>query len=304
MARANRIGSLTDEGERQLGRQGLPATVYAMAPRVLSRMLGPVLRTRRRGGSAFLDRLSQTHEEAMLALPNDHWERLIRALGLVGFRALLDVGCGPGGWLAPLARVNARVVGIDRDDGVLDMARGRLGDAHNVEIRKMPAEKLDFADETFDAVTCFTVLPYLDQPRAIAEMARVLRRDGRLVLGTVGFGYYARHVVEGIRHEQLDAIRYGLDPILVAGGRAIAGAKVAPASLKSWSPRAVRRLLESHGFEVDRVVRDVGAADPSWPKSFLGRPVYFITFATKRPAAPHRFAETAVQEAPRTDASG
>ncbi len=245
-------------------------------------MFGPLLRTRKHRGSTFLDRRSQTHTESMLALSDDHWDRLIRTLGLMGFPAVLDVGCGSGGWLTPLARLNTRVVGVDMDDGVLDIARIRSSGADNVEIRKMAAESLDFADETFDAVTCFTTLPYLDQPVAIAEMARVMTHNGRIVLATVGFGYYAKHIAEGIRHDDLDAIRYGLDPILVAGGRALGGNKVAPRSLRSWSPRAVRRLLESHGFDVDRVVRDVGAVDPTWPKRFLGRPVYFITFATKR----------------------
>ena len=273
---------MTDDRERPARTRSSAATVYATVPRVLSRTLGPVLRMRAHGDSSFLDRLSQTHEEAMLALPEDHWNRLLRALGLAGFRELLDVGCGSGAWLTSLARLNNGVVGVDLDDAVLDIARERTSGADNVEIRKMAAESLDFPDESFDAVTCFSVLPYVDQPVAIHEMARGLRKNGKLVLGTVGFGYYAKHIAEGIRHERLEAIRYGLDPILVAGARALGGSTVASTSLKSWSPRAVRRLLESHGFTVDRVVRDVGAADPSWPKSFVGRPVYFIASATKR----------------------
>ena len=168
------------------------------------------------------------------------------------------------------------------DDALLDVARTTSSCADNVAIWNMSAESLRFADESFDAVACFTVLPYLDQPVALGEMVRVLRPNGRLLLGTVGFGYYAKHIAEGIRHEELDAIRYGLDPVLVAAARALAGNKIAPDSLRCWSPRAVRRLLESQGFAVDRVVRDVNAVDPSWPRSFLGRPVYFITFADKR----------------------
>lgn len=262
--------------------RGIGATVYATASRVLVGIAGPVLRRRGKGDRTFLDRRSQTHEDSMLALSEDHWERLIHALDFVGFKTILDVGCGAGAWLAPLARLNSQVVGVDMDDGVLDIARARTAGAGNVEIRKMPAESLGFEDEAFDAVTCFTVLPYIDQTAAVGEMARVLSPGGRLVLGTVGFGYYAKHVTEGIRHDDRDAIHYGLDPIFVAGARALAGGRVAPASVRSWSPRAVRRLLEGHGFAVDRMIHDVGAVDPSWPNTFLGRPVYFVTFATKR----------------------
>ena len=294
---------MADHGEAQRVRQGFGAAVHTTVPRLLSRVLGPLLRVRANSGRAFLDRHSHTHEDAMLALSDDHWDRLIRALGLAGLGPILDVGCGSGAWLPPLASLNARVVGIDIDDRVLDIARARSARADNVEIRQMPAESLDFADGTFDAVTCLTVLPYVDQPVAVAEMARVLRPGGRLVVGTVGFGYYAKHIVEGIRHEELDAVRYGLDPILVAGGRAIGGSSVAPTSVRSWSPRAVRRLLEGRGLAVDRVLRDVDAVDPGWPKTVLGRPVYFITFATKRAVGPSRRLGDAARPRP-TDASG
>jgi SAM-dependent methyltransferase len=220
----------------------------------------------------------------MLAFSDEHWERLIRALGFVGSRAILDVGCGSGAWLPTLARLNERVVGVDTDDDVLDIARRASRHADNVEIRKMSAESLDFVDDSFDLVICFSVLPYLAQPAAAREMARVLSPNGRLVVGTVGFGYYAKHVTEGIRADDPDSIRYGLDPVLVAAARALGGDGVAPTSLKCWSPRAVRRLLAGHGVAVDRVVRDVDAVDPSWPKSFLGRPFYFRAFGTKRAA--------------------
>jgi SAM-dependent methyltransferase len=273
---------VTDEHERHLRRPGLGGAFIATLTQLLSRTLGPLLRLRKDDESIFLNRLRQTHSDAIDALPDDHWERMIRAFGLVGVHAILDVGCGSGPWLTPLARVNTRIVGVDVDDALLDLARTKSSCADNVEIWNMSAESLQFADRSFDAVTCFTVLPYLDQPVALGEMARVLRPNGRLLLGTVGPGYYAKHIAEGIHHEDLDAIRYGLDPMLVAASRALVGTKVAPGSLQCWSPRAVRRLLESQGFAVDRVVRDVHAVDPGWPRSFLGLPVYFIAFAEKR----------------------
>ena len=273
---------MTDERHGHLRRPGLGEAFIAMLTRVLSPTLGPFLRLRNDDDSTFLDRLGQTHADAMDALSDDHWERMIRAVGLVGVHEILDVGCGSGAWLTPLAKLNTRIVGIDVDDALLDVARTNSSAVDNVELWNMPAESLRFDDQSFDAVTCFTVLPYFDQPAALGEMARVLRPNGRLLLGTVGPGYYAKHVAEGLRHEDPDAIRYGLDPMLVAASRALVGPRVAPRSLQCWTPRAVRRLLESQGFAVDRLVRDVDAADPSWPRSFWGLPVYFIAFAEKR----------------------
>jgi SAM-dependent methyltransferase len=253
-----------------------------LVSKALARTLGPVLRSRANEQSTFLDPRGRSHADAMAMLSQDHWERLVHMLALAGAGTVLDVGCGSGDWLAALARFNTRVVGVDIDEDMLSLARARSSGSDNVEIRAVAAEALDLPDGEFDAVTCFTALPYLDQDTALSEMARVLRPAGRLVVGTVGSGYYAKHVAEGIRHEEPDAIRYGLDPILVSAARAVAGDGVARDSLRSWGPRAVRRLLEAQGFAVDRVVRDVGAIDPSWPKSFLGRPMYFIVFATKQ----------------------
>jgi SAM-dependent methyltransferase len=222
----------------------------------------------------------------MSVLSEEHWERLIRAFGIAGVGEVLDVACGSGDWLVPLARLNPRVIGVDLDAGMLDLARARSFGATNVDIRRMSAESLQFADGDFDAITCFTALPYLDQPVALGEMARVLKPGGRLVLGTVGPGYYAKHVAEGIRHQDTPAISYGLDALIVAAGRAVRGDRFAPASLKAWGPRAVRRLLSDHGFVVERILRDVDPLNPSWPTSCLGLPVYFVAFATKPTAIP------------------
>ena len=253
---------------------------YRALPSVLAQVLGPVLRLRD-GDPAFLDRFTRTHEQAMLSMPDEHWEGIIHTFGLAGAGELLDVACGAGAWLAPLAGTNTRVVGVDIDDGLLDLARERCAGVANIEIRQMSAESLDVPDDSFDAVTCFTALPYLDQDVAIAEMGRVLRPGGRLVVGTVGSGYYAKHVTEGIRAGNVEAIRYGLDPVVVAAAKSVTGGRAAAGSLRSWSPRAVRRLLGGHGFKVDRTIRSVEAVDPSWPERYLARPFYTITFATR-----------------------
>jgi SAM-dependent methyltransferase len=168
------------------------------------------------------------------------------------------------------------------DPGVLALARTRSGTTAKLDLRQMRAEALHFADATFDAVTCFTALPYLEQPAATVEMTRVLRPGGRLVLGTVGAGYYAKHVAEGIRHGDHDAVRYGLDPMLVAAARTLRGDGVAPGSLRVWGPRSIRRLLGRHGLDVTRTARTVDPVDPNWPESYLRKPLYMIVFATKR----------------------
>lgn len=93
--------------------------------------------------------------------------------------ALLEIGFGGGVLLERLAAARpSRLVGVDRSSQIV--ARGRKGGAEIVEAE---AASLPFADDSFDGLVSVSVLhfwPDLDAP--LREMARVLRRSGRLVL--------------------------------------------------------------------------------------------------------------------------
>ena len=97
---------------------------------------------------------------------------------------VLDLGCG-GGALTALVRdalPYARVTGIDLSGGMVDAARERLGGT--VRLYRADAERLPFAESSFDAVLANDVFHHLpDGPRASFESWRVLARDGVLVLG-------------------------------------------------------------------------------------------------------------------------
>jgi ubiquinone/menaquinone biosynthesis C-methylase UbiE len=101
--------------------------------------------------------------------------------------AVLDVGCGPGDDLLDLAeRVGpgGRLVGLDASEVMVAEARRRAED------RRVPASfdvgdvaALAFADDTFDVCRAARLLEHLDDPRdAVAEMVRVTRRHGRIVV--------------------------------------------------------------------------------------------------------------------------
>src|SRR3954454_6276806 len=261
--------------------KGIGAAITASLPRVLSASLGPLLRARGAGDPGFLNPHSRSHADAMAGLTVDHWSRLIDAYGLRERGSVLDVACGSGDWLPALAAVNDRVVGVDLDEAMLAHARARAGGTARTELHAMPAESLSFKDHVFDAVACMSALPYLDQAVAVPEMARVLKPEGRLVIGTVGPGYYAKHIVDGIRQGEHEAIAYGIDPLLVTAGRRLRGQGFARGSLQAWSPRAARRLLEHHGFAIERVLHETDAIDPRWPAIFLGRPVYYVVLARR-----------------------
>lgn len=99
---------------------------------------------------------------------------------------LLDVPCGFGRHAIPLAAAGYRVVGVDRSRPLLDEARRRADGARWPKLVQADYRKLPFGEERFDAAVClFSSLGYLgdeEDTKALAEIGRVLRPDGRLVI--------------------------------------------------------------------------------------------------------------------------
>lgn len=116
------------------------------------------------------------------------FRRRLKALGVEGARAL-DVACGTGDMTALLARLvgpRGHVTGLDFSEGMLAVARRRLhrlGLAARVEWVVGDALQLPFADGSFDLVTMgFALRNVADLDRALAEMARVTRPGGRVLV--------------------------------------------------------------------------------------------------------------------------
>lgn len=116
------------------------------------------------------------------------WSRLVAREFLAWLNApvaldWLDVGCGTGALTEAVARDCApeRLVGIDPSAEFLNSARQRLGTA--AEFRQADARDPPFAAAEFDRVVSGLMLNFVpDQPRAAAEMVRVVRPGGEVAL--------------------------------------------------------------------------------------------------------------------------
>jgi len=98
--------------------------------------------------------------------------------------SVLEVGVGTGLSL-PLYPSNCRVTGIDISEAMMERARARverLGRT-NLELRRMDARNLHFADESFDHVLAPYVISVVPEPgRVMSEIRRVCRIAGTVVV--------------------------------------------------------------------------------------------------------------------------
>lgn len=104
-----------------------------------------------------------------------------RAVDLAGNPGrALDVATGTGDLAIALRRRGAEVVGVDFSEGMLDVARQK---APEIDFRTGNALALEFPDNEFDAATVgFGARNFDDLDRGLAEMARVVRPGGRVVV--------------------------------------------------------------------------------------------------------------------------
>jgi phosphatidylethanolamine/phosphatidyl-N-methylethanolamine N-methyltransferase len=110
--------------------------------------------------------------------------RAIRRMQIEPGQRILEVGIGTG-INAPLYPPFCQVTGIDLSASMLERARERVErkDLQNIQLFEMDAADLRFPDESFDIVfACYLMTVVPDPVRVAAEMRRVCRPGGRVVL--------------------------------------------------------------------------------------------------------------------------
>jgi SAM-dependent methyltransferase len=118
------------------------------------------------------------------SLINAYYARpaILALAGDVAGRRILDAGCGSGPLFAALRDRGAIVTGFDSSTGMLEQARRRLGDGADLRVAEL-GHPLPYPDGAFDDVVASLVLHYLEDWRpALAELRRVLKPGGRLIV--------------------------------------------------------------------------------------------------------------------------
>ncbi len=173
-----------------------------------------------------------SHLQALAGLLDPRW--------VVG-----DLGCGTGQVAAALAPFVAGVLAVDRSGDMLQVARRRLREWPNVDVRRGDLEALPIGDGELDAATLMLVLHHAPDPAAVLqEAARTLRPGGRLLM------------TDMLPHDR-DEYRQQMGHVWLG-----------------FSGDQVRRLLGAAGFQDTRIVPL--AADPD-----ARGPALFVAAATR-----------------------
>jgi len=195
----------------------------------------------------------------------------LEAVAGLDVRRVLDVGCGAGQELLPFAReLGARCVGADVTPEAGRAGRELFGahaPAARVAFVRAAAESLPFADATFDVAVCRLALPYTDNARCLAELARVLRPGGALLLKIHHARYYARKLREGLGAGQPLSAVHAARVLLAGLVYRLTGRQPrtrVPSRETFQTAGMLRRELARCGLELRRELRDSNPLTPSF----------------------------------------
>lgn len=161
------------------------------------------------------NRLAGTYDKSFLqglVFRRSH-KRLLREINPDGDGKMrvLDVGCGTGELALKLSAKSQSIEidGLDLSDKMIDEAK-KKSENSGIQFKTGSACSLPYADETFDVVTCaHSFHHYKDQKKAVSEMHRVLKVNGRLMLmdgsrdtffGKFLFGFIIKKLEKEIYH--------------------------------------------------------------------------------------------------------
>jgi ubiquinone/menaquinone biosynthesis C-methylase UbiE len=138
---------------------------------------------------------------------------------------ILEVGCGPGHLTKRLQDLGCRAIGVDANPQAPDAAIAR-------DVQVMRAERLEFADGSFDKVLAVHAIEHFPElPAALGEMARVLRPGGLMLL------VYPAEPIRGL-FATLDALVIYRNPL-----------RARDLHLHKLRPARVRALADAVGLE-------------------------------------------------------
>lgn len=161
---------------------------------------------------------------------------------------VLDLGCAGGFLSEALAWEGAQVWGIDPSEGAIAAAQAHAAvEGLDITYQTGVGESLPFADNSFDHVVCVDVLEHVNSvPQTLAEVARVLRPNGRFLFDTINRNWLSKLAVITVAEDLLGLLPKGThDPDLFIKPAELKAAMIAagltPGLITGLGPRGINR---------------------------------------------------------------
>jgi SAM-dependent methyltransferase len=199
------------------------------------------------------------------------FQPFLQTVADLNLERVLDVGCGMGQMLYPfVAFRGAFGVGIDPTYQACSMGQDFYAThAPTARVRFIygTAESLPFESASFDVVQCGLALPYMDNARAIDEIARVLRPGGVLLLKIHHARYYLGDLWRGLLSRRLLTMVHASRVLAVGAIYHLTGRQTDTRLLgnETFQTRwLLRRELSRRGLNIERERIDTSPRTPAF----------------------------------------
>ncbi len=123
----------------------------------------------------------------------EHFHRYAFCLDFVEGKTVLDIACGEGYGTSVLADRAKNVCGVDLSEEAIDHARSVYGANRRCKFKQGAVTDIPYPDKHFDVVVSFETIEHLaEQREMLAEIKRVMKADGLLIISTPEKRYYSK----------------------------------------------------------------------------------------------------------------
>lgn len=188
-----------------------------------------------------LARLQQFYVKTLLRWDPVAW---VRRLKLPPGAAVLDVGCSRGDWLNAIAKLGLCVAGVEADPRAAAYARKHFG----LKVEEVAAEAWQPVPAKWDAILFFHLLEHLVDPdQFLNRCATALRPGGKLLCRVPNIAAW-QATCTGARWKGLEIPRH----------------------IHLYTPKALRRLFQRHGFQIlTQSTWSLRDGPPAWTSSLF-----------------------------------
>lgn len=112
---------------------------------------------------------------------------------------VLDAGCGFGQWSLQLSILNNNIYAIDNDHTRINILKElkKLKSIENIHENVGNIQNLEFENNFFDALFCYSSIYFSDVSKTLDEFYRVLKPNGIIYISTNDIGWYFHNLIDG-----------------------------------------------------------------------------------------------------------